>query len=242
VKQGPLPDAWLWKFENTRLHLNAADSVATPTRAFAEATARTYRLSALPRIIANGSPSVASDSRPPIRALLTAGRLWDEGKDVATLGRAAGLLDAPIFAAGPPASPTGDRVNDEGLQLLGELSGSELREWMARRPIFVSSAVYEPFGLAVLEAAQAGCALLLADIPTFREIWADAAIFAAPRNEIEFARAARKLLEEPETRARYGEAARTHAGLYTASASSQALLAWHHDVLRQRRPHRESAA
>jgi len=41
----------------------------------------------------------------------------------------------------------------------------------------VSPALYEPFGLSVLEAASAGCALLLSDIPTFRELWDGAAIF-----------------------------------------------------------------
>ena len=45
------------------------------------------------------------------------------------------------------------------------------------RPIFVSVSRYEPFGLAVLEAAHAGCALVLSDIPTFRELWQGAASF-----------------------------------------------------------------
>ena len=34
---------------------------------------------------------------------------------------------------------------------------------MQRAEVFVSPAVYEPFGLTVLEAAAAGCALVLAD-------------------------------------------------------------------------------
>ncbi len=48
------------------------------------------------------------------------------------------------------------------------------------RPIFVSTSLYEPFGLAVLEAAQAGCPLVLSDIATFRELWDGAAIFFPP--------------------------------------------------------------
>ena len=51
---------------------------------------------------------------------------------------------------------------------------------MARAAIFVSSSVYEPFGLAVLEAAGSGAALVLSDIPTFRELWDEAALFAPP--------------------------------------------------------------
>ena len=42
---------------------------------------------------------------------------------------------------------------------------------------------YEPFGLAVLEAAQAGCALVLSDIPTFRELWNGAAQFVPPGDD-----------------------------------------------------------
>ena len=38
---------------------------------------------------------------------------------------------------------------------------------MSRAAIFFSPALYEPFGLGVLEAAARGCALVLADIPSF---------------------------------------------------------------------------
>ncbi len=47
----------------------------------------------------------------------------------------------------------------------------------AAATVFASMARYEPFGLAVLEAAQAGMRLVLSDIPTFRELWDGAAIF-----------------------------------------------------------------
>ena len=47
--------------------------------------------------------------------------------------------------------------------------------------IFARPARYEPFGLAILEAAQAGCALVLGDIPSLRELWADAALLRRRR-------------------------------------------------------------
>src|SRR5436853_6343440 len=71
--------------------------------------------------------------------------------------------------------------NDTGeLMLIGDLSHGALRSRMQRAAIFVSPARYEPFGLAVLEAAAAGCALVLSDIPSFRELWNGAALFVAP--------------------------------------------------------------
>ncbi len=63
--------------------------------------------------------------------------------------------------------------------------------------VFASCARYEPFGLAVLEAAQAGMALVLSDIPSLREIWDGAAMFADPRDAAGFAAALRVALDDP---------------------------------------------
>jgi glycosyltransferase involved in cell wall biosynthesis len=57
------------------------------------------------------------------------------------------------------------------------LDETALARQYAGAAVFASIARYEPFGLAVLEAAQSGCALVLSDIPTFREFWHDAATF-----------------------------------------------------------------
>ena len=46
------------------------------------------------------------------------------------------------------------------------LSGEDIRPWFARAGIYALPAVYEPFGLSVLEAALSGCALVLGDIPS----------------------------------------------------------------------------
>jgi glycosyltransferase involved in cell wall biosynthesis len=44
----------------------------------------------------------------------------------------------------------------------------------------VAPSLYEPFGLAVAEAARAARPLVLSDIPTFRELWGDAALTSRP--------------------------------------------------------------
>ena len=60
------------------------------------------------------------------------------------------------------------------MRLLGSLSPRALAAWLARAAIYCLPARYEPFGLSVLEAALSGCALVLGDIPSLREIWDDA--------------------------------------------------------------------
>jgi glycosyltransferase involved in cell wall biosynthesis len=117
--------------------------------------------------------------------ILAAGRLWDEAKNIAILGAAAReLVDWPIRAVGPlqPPQDGNGTTPTSGVETLGELPRDELRALMDRAAIFAAPAVYEPFGLTVLEAAAAGCALVLADIPSFRELWGGAARFVDPRD------------------------------------------------------------
>ena len=52
-----------------------------------------------------------------------------------------------------------------------------LAKWLGGASIFVHPARYEPFGLSALEAALSGCALVLGDIPSLRELWEGAATF-----------------------------------------------------------------
>jgi glycogen synthase len=80
----------------------------------------------------------------------------------------------------------------------------------------VHPAVYEPFGLAPLEAALAGAALVLSDIPSLREVWNDAAIYVPPRDPSALADAVNSLIRQPQRRAACADAARHRAACYTA--------------------------
>jgi len=116
------------------------------------------------------------------RGVLTAGRLWDEGKNIAALDHAAATL--PIRAAGPVHGPNGAQIAPQHLALLGNLDAAGMARAYAEASVFVSLARYEPFGLAVLEAAQAGLRLVLSDIPSFRELWDGVALFVHDEQEL----------------------------------------------------------
>ena len=165
----------------------------------------------------------------------TAGRLWDEGKNLATLDRVATRLDIPVRAAGPTRGPNGAGIRLDAIEALGSLAPEAVAEMLALQPIFVSLARYEPFGLAVLEAAQAGCALVLSDIATFRELWDGAAIFVAADDEAGAADAIRRLAADSADRARRGEAARSYAARYTVDAMTAGTLGVYRRVLAGRK-------
>ena len=232
VKQGPEPPEWRWRADLVRRHLEAADRVVAPTAAFAALVASVYGLRKRIDVVHNGrSRSVVAPTGRTLEALFAAGRLWDEGKNVATLDRVATLVDAPFFAAGPRIGPNGTRIECHNLQALGELASDEVRVWLAKRPIFLSSALYEPFGLTALEAAQAGCALVLSDIPTFRELWDGAALFAPARDETAFATAATALLEDRLLRRRMERAALERARRYKLEAMGLRMVALYDELI-----------
>jgi glycogen synthase len=66
------------------------------------------------------------------------------------------------------------------LQSLGLLPAEGVADWLSRASIYALPARYEPFGLSALEAALSGCALVLGEIPSLREVWGDAALYVDP--------------------------------------------------------------
>lgn len=222
VKGTPLPGEFEWRGDLVARGLRHADAVVAPTAAFARATESAY---ALEDVLTVHNGRSASNARPLPQGdfAFTAGRLWDEGKNATTLDRAAARIDAPFQAAGPARGPNGTSIALEHLVQLGEVSGAKLSGVLASRPIFASAALYEPFGLSVLEAARAGCALVLSDIPTHRELWGDAAHFVDPRDDGGFAWMISKLLANPAERERAGHTARERAREYSPARMAQGM-------------------
>jgi glycogen(starch) synthase len=220
---GPLPADFQWRTALQRRGLLACDALIAPSRAFAQAVATTYGVAA-PQVALNGRAPAQLPAVSRERMVFTAGRLWDEGKNARTLDLAARQLDAPFLAAGPTRSPLGDTIHLQGLTCTGPLTTQAVTEHMGRARVFASAALYEPFGLGVLEAAQAGCALVLSDNPTFRELWSDAAVFVPARNAGAMADAIQTLLDDDLAWSRLSMAARQRAGRYTVEAMVAATL------------------
>ena len=97
---------------------------------------------------------------------------------------------------------------------------------MRRSAIFAAPSRYEPFGLAVVEAAISGAALVLADIPTFRELWSDAALFVSPDDSNGWSRALTELWRQtPFCASGCRRQAGARAGQFTLSRQAAQLHA-----------------
>ncbi|KJS35035.1 MAG: hypothetical protein VR70_16520 [Rhodospirillaceae bacterium BRH_c57] len=122
------------------------------------------------------------------------------------------------------------------MQALGRLSAPAVARQMARAAIFASPARYEPFGLAVLEAALSGCALVLSDIPTFRELWGGAAVFVPPDDADAWAAVLDGLTRDGSRRSVLQRKAWRRGLAYSAAALTAGTLGAYGDVLSLRWP------
>lgn len=223
VRQGPPPEDFRWRIQAHWRGLIASDAVIAPSGAFADETVRAYE-TVRPFVVHNGRRAEAAGPRMARHGAVSTGRLWDDGKDVATLDRAAARLTVPLHAIGPLIAPHGEHRVLRHAQAVGRLPAEAVRAALRRAAVFASASRYEPFGLGVLEAAQAGCALVLSDIPTFRELWDGAAMFAPPGDDRAFAEAIQALNDDANQRRTLASAALERSERFTVEAMTAGVL------------------
>jgi len=191
--------------------VRAAGMVVAPTHAMLRALDRFYGPLPRARAIWNARDARLFAPAEKERLLLAAGRLWDEGKNLRVLDEAAADSPWPVYVAGDVQHPDGGVACASNVRLLGPLAPEALATWMAHAAIYAFPALYEPFGLSVLEAALCGCALVLADTPSLRELWTGMALFVEPRDPSAVAAAIRRLATDDTERGRLAELARARA-------------------------------
>lgn len=221
------PAQWSHYRERVTQGLRAAAAVVAPSRAMLDALGRHY--GPLPQrslVIHNGSSLAEAPAATRKQAyVLAAGRQWDRAKSLDTLACAAARLSRPVLVAGEGrGAPAG------ALRLLGRLSAERLGALRRRASVFAAPARYEPFGLAILEAARDRCALVLGDIPSLRELWDGAASFVDPDDDAALARALEDLLSDPGGAFARGELAQRHARRYGTEAMVDGYLALYREL------------
>ena len=172
------PSKWLDTYiALVQAGLDGADAVVAPTQWMLDALACNFTLPFERRVIANGRslPCVDIAVKRKMQAI-TAGRIWDEAKNVKLLES----VDSPIpllIAGEARPEPSGHVADGSDIRLLGSLDENALLDLLRDSAVYICTSRYEPFGLAPLEAAQCGCAVLAYDIPSLREVWGDSALY-----------------------------------------------------------------
>jgi glycogen synthase len=179
----PPSSTWIDKYRQiVSQGLAGATMVAAPSRWMLDQIVRHYGSLAASAVVYNGrNPKLLNPHLKKELAVLSVGRLWDAGKNVALLTQI--KPSVPIYIVGTEHHP--DRGEDAQISIAGgkqvhfrgQQSEEELKDVFSRAAVYAATSRYEPFGLAPLEAALSRCAILANDIPTFRELWGETALY-----------------------------------------------------------------
>ncbi len=230
VRGSAAPQEWARYASWVQRGLHAADCVVSPTEYKSGLLERHYGRSA-DRVIHNGvePPPVSETPKEPLA--VSAGRAWDEGKGMAVLDEALSGGDAPVVPLlGETRAPEGGSFVPENLVAHGRVERQEMDSWLDRASVYIAPSLYEPFGLAPLEAAFHGCALLLSDIGSFRELWDGAAEFFPTGDSRALRRGLDNLLSERNQCESRGREARKRAERYTAERMVEGYLDLYGDL------------
>ena len=193
--------------------LCAARLVIAPTAAMRDALLREYGVAVETLVIPNARAGIEAipGVAPKSACVFAAGRIWDEAKNIAALSDVAAFLPWPVVVAGEggPVDSTGS------VRWLGRVSASAMIARYRRAAIYALPARYQPFGLSILEAGAAGCALVLGDIDSLRENWEGAAVFVSPNDRDALSWAITRLIAEPQRREELGRRAAARARRFT---------------------------
>lgn len=236
VKRERLPDRWNRYRDEVARSLKAADVLTTPSRAMLQAVESHYGpgLPGCRLVVPNGRSARLFQTAKKEPFVLSAGRLWDEAKNMEAVTCVASKLPWPVYLAGEARSPDGAAVHVENCRTLGRLSAAELAAWYARASIYALPARYEPFGLSALEAGLAGCVLVLGDIASLREIWGDAALYVPPDDCDRLEAVLRELIANPPLRLTMARDAATRAREFTPDRMASGYLGAYKTALGKR--------
>ncbi len=229
VKDESAPKEWGEYGRRVKSGLDAANAVVAPSAAFGREIKRLYELRREIETIHNGADAFPYARRARKPFVLCAGRAWDEAKNFAVLNQIGARV--PLRLAGEAGE-----FRSSNIELLGRLERAELEAELQRAAVFAHPALYEPFGLGVLEAAQAGCALVLSDIPTLRELWDGAAVFCSPREADDWTQTLEFLMNNERERLDLSQRAQERAARYSREAFGHGYRALYEQLVPKRKP------
>jgi glycogen synthase len=160
------------------------------------------------------NPYVSKDD-----CVLAVGRLVDASKQISLLTQHKHSI--PVCIVGAEQTVHTSRIpiradvklatDENSVAIRGPQTEAQLRALYSRAAIYVATARYEPLGMPALEAAFSRCAIIANDIPFFREIWGDAALYFRTNDAASLAENIRQLNEDRPMRRAYAELAYTRA-------------------------------
>jgi len=242
-QQEPPATKWLeWYRGMLTRGIQHANSVVAPSRWMLDSLIGLYGKPGHSTVIYNGrNPHAFNPHMTKQNRVLTVGRVWDSGKQVTLLCRQNPAIEtciagsehhpeAALRSGVLPGAALLPNVHFKGMQ-----SEGQLRQLYGRAAIYAATSRYEPFGLAPVEAALSRCAIVANDIPSFRELWGDDAVYFQRSDAPSLMREIEKLAADSKLRVEYGNRAYQRAlQCYNSNRMAEDYLTLYHALLSAR--------
>lgn len=217
----PRPERSLNWYRNTVLcGIAGADVVVAPSMWMLDQIRACYARPNRDAVIYPGrnpiffNPYVSKDD-----CVLAVGRLVDAGRQVFLLTQHP--YSVPVCIVGSDQTVPVPRIpiradvklatEQTSVAIRGPQTEAQLRVLYSRASIYAATARYEPLGMPALEAAFSRCAIVANDIPSFREVWGDAALYFRTNDAASLAESIRLLNADRPMRRAYAELAYSRA-------------------------------
>lgn len=215
--RAPRPEGSLNWYRNMVLNgIAGADAVMAPSGWMLDRICACYRRPRRAEVIYPGhnpiffNPYVNKDD-----CVLAIGRLVDASKQVFLLTQESHSVPVCIVGAEhtvpmpriPIRADVKVDTDQTTVAIRGPQTEAQLRALYSRASIYAATARYEPLGMAALEAAFSRCAIVANDIPSFREMWGDAALYFRTNDAASLADSIRQLNFDRPMRRAYAELA-----------------------------------
>jgi glycogen(starch) synthase len=183
----PGPTRWLNRYRDTVIRgIAAADAVVASSAWMLDTLRTTYIRPRREAVIYPGrnpiffNPYVSKED-----SVLSVGRLIDAGKQVSLLTQYSHPF--PVCIVGAEQTVPVPRIpiradikvstSQSSVAIRGPQTEAQLRALYSRAAVYAATPRYDPLGMAPLDAAFSRCAIVANDIPSFREVWGDAALY-----------------------------------------------------------------
>lgn len=197
-----------------------ADAVVAPSAWMLNSISAAYTRPRRAEVIYPGrnpiffNPYVSKDD-----CVLAVGRLVDASRQLSLLTQHAHPLPVCIVGSeqtvAAPLTPIRADVkvatDETSVAIRGPQTEAQLRALYSRAAIYAATSRYEPLGMPVLEAAFSRCAIVANDIPSYREVWGDTALYFRTNDASSLAASIRLLNDDRTMRRAYAELAYARA-------------------------------
>lgn len=236
VKKEDPPAQWNEYYWRVKKGLRSADLLIAPSQAMMQHMQDIYSVNIPGRVIYNARSFEYFSPDEKQTYIMAMGRIWDEAKNIALLTEAAQYIPHSIRIAGDN-SFAGNvfTASYQNVSYLGKLSTPEVAKQLSQAAVFVLPAKYEPFGLSILEAALSGCALVLGNIDSLREIWKDNAMYVDTDDTAVLAEAVNGLMSNKEERKRFAEKAYSRALEFSTELMAEKYLHTYQQLVQQQK-------